>query len=233
MMKRWTAAELMRAEVVAVRPETGLDEVADVLVRHGISAAPVVGDDGTVLGVISEADLLGRLEYADRVPHHPLAVRRIRNRRSSPPGNTAADLMSAPAITVQPGAGVARVARLMEAGRIKRLPVVDEVGRLVGIVSRRDVLRLYARPDPQVRDDVRTALDGVGLGRDRVRVLVDRGVVTLRGSVDRPATVAVAVGLAGAVPGVVDTIDELGIAAPDEVALAAPQQGGARVGDLW
>jgi CBS domain-containing protein len=123
--------------------------VADLLVQHGVSAVPVVDATGSVAGVVSEADLLAKLEYADRTPRHPLSARRMRYRSRKAAGDTAAELMTAPAVTVHATETVTRAARLMDAAGIKRLPVVDGGGRLVGIVARRDLLRLT--PDRTAR----------------------------------------------------------------------------------
>src|SRR5947207_11121421 len=153
-MKRWYVGDVMTRDVVSVGTTTGYKEIADLMVRHSISAVPVVDAQRHVLGVVSEADLLAKLEYADRVPRHPLAARRIRADRQKAAGDTAGELMTTPAVTVGPTETVTRAARLMDAARVKRLPVVDADGRLVGIVSRRDLVRLYTRPDPQVRTSV-------------------------------------------------------------------------------
>src|SRR5438552_353453 len=153
-MKRWHVGDVMTREVVSVESTTGYKEIADLMVGHGISAVPVVDADRHVLGVVSETDLLAKLEYADRVPRHPLLSRRLRTAQQKAAGDTATGLMTEPAVTVGPTETVTRAARLMDAARVKRLPVVDADGRLVGIVSRRDLVRLYTRPDPQVRTSV-------------------------------------------------------------------------------
>src|SRR5256885_8428962 len=102
----------MTRDVVSVPTTAGYKEIADLMVRHGISAVPVVDAQRHVLGVVSEADLLAKLEYADRVPRHPLAARRVRMDRQKAAGDTAGELMTAPAVTVRPTETVTRVARL-------------------------------------------------------------------------------------------------------------------------
>ncbi len=200
----------MTRDVVSVSPDTGYQKIADVLVRRGVSAVPVVDADNRVLGVVSEADLLAKLEYADRIPRHPLAVRRLRTDWARAAGDTAADLMSAPAVTVHADATVSRVARLLDAARVKRLPVVDAEGRLVGVVSRRDLVRLYARTDDQIRASVlEDVVAALRVDPAAVEVVVRAGVVTLRGHVDRHGTAAVLVSFTMATPGVVDVVDEL------------------------
>jgi CBS-domain-containing membrane protein len=163
-----------------------------------------------VLGVVSEADLLAKLEYADRVPRHLLAARRMRNGRVKAAGDTAADLMTAPAVTIRATESVTGAARLMEAARIKRMPVVDEHDRLVGIVSRRDLVRLYTRPDHEVRQAV---LDGVvralWIDPSLLSIRVRSGIVTLAGHLDRGSLAAILVAFVRATPGVVDVVDRL------------------------
>src|SRR5437868_10932028 len=122
-MKRWYVDDVMTREVVTVAPGMGYKDIADLLVRRSVSAVPVVDAQRHVLGVVSEADLLAKLEYADRVPRHPLAARRVRMDRQKAAGDTAGELMTAPAVTVRPTETVTRVARLMDAARVKRVPV--------------------------------------------------------------------------------------------------------------
>jgi CBS domain-containing protein len=218
-MKRWQVAELMTTTVVSVRPETGYQRIADVLVEHRISAVPVVDADGKVLGVVSEADLLPKLNYPDRVPAHPLVSRRRREATRRAFGDTAGELMTSPAETIEATAPLARVARRLEAARVRRLPVVDDAGRLVGIVSRRDLIRLYARPDPEIwADVVDQVVEGMWLDPTTVDVQVSAGVVTLTGQVDRVSTMEILVRLTRAVPGVVDVVDRLTASFDDSAA---------------
>jgi CBS-domain-containing membrane protein len=127
--------------------------------------------------------------------------------------------MSSPATTIGPAASIARAARLMEAARVKRLPVIDDANRLIGIVSRRDLVRPYARPDSDVRDDVITHLvSGLWIDPSTVEVRVASGVVTLTGHVDRTSTRHIVVNATHTVPGVVDVIDELTAGIDDDAA---------------
>lgn len=218
-MNRWRVADVMTGKVVSVRPDTGYQRVADLLVQHAISAMPVVDEEGTVLGVVSEADLLPKLNYPDRVPVHPLVSRRRRaaNRRAL--GDTAGELMTSPAVTIASTATLAQAARRLEAARVRRLPVVDDAGRLVGIVSRRDLVRLYARPDPEIWADIlEQVIEPMWLEPSTVEVRVSAGVVTLAGQVDRVSTREIVVRMTHAVPGVVDVVDKLGAAVDDSAA---------------
>jgi CBS domain-containing protein len=218
-MKRWQVADVMTTPVVSVRPDTGYQRVADLLVAHAISAVPVVDADGKVLGVVSEADLLPKLNYPDRVPTHPLVSRRRREANRRALGDTAGALMTSPAETIAATAPVAQAARRLEAARVRRLPVVDEAGRLVGIVSRRDLVRLYARPDAEIWTDiVEQVVEGMWLDPSTVDIRVSAGVVTLTGQVDRVSTMEILLRLTRAVPGVVDVVDRLTAAFDDSAA---------------
>jgi CBS domain-containing protein len=204
--------DVMTVDVVAVRPTATFKEIADALAGHKISAVPVVDDRHIVVGVVSEADLLHKLELATSDLHRRLLDRRrIRTAKRKAAGDTADALMSAPAVTIGPDAKIGEAARLMEHERIKRLLVVEEDGRLVGVVARRDLLRPYLRADSAIRQDVeyevlrRTLLVIPGT----VDVFVNDGRVTLRGRADRRSTAEIAVQLTRAVDGVVAVIDEL------------------------
>src|SRR5690242_12865746 len=118
-MHRLSVADIMTTGVVSVSRTTGYREIADLLVRHRISAVPVVDDGGLVLGVVSSADLLEKIEYADARPHHPLVTRTMSAARTAR-GDTAEGLMSSPAVTIEASAPVSKAARLMMAARVKR-----------------------------------------------------------------------------------------------------------------
>jgi CBS domain-containing protein len=216
-MKRWYVGDVMTRDVVSVHVATGYKEIADLMVRHGISAVPVVDAKGNVLGVVSEADLLAKLEYADRVPRHPLTTRRRRVSRRKAAGDTAGELMTSPAVTVRSTETVTRVARLMDAARVKRVPVVDEAGHLVGIVSRRDLVRMYTRSDQEIRVTVcEGALRSLWIDPAHLGIEVRAGIVTLSGEVDRRSTAEVVVAFVKATPGVVDVVDRLSWAFDDK-----------------
>ncbi len=209
-MKRWYVGDVMTREVVTVAADTGYKAIADLMVRHSVSAVPVVDAERRVLGVVSEADLLAKLEYADRVPRHPLVTRHMRNGRQKASGDTAGALMTAPAVTIRATESVTGAARLMEAARVKRIPVVDGDGRLVGIVSRRDLVRLYTRSDREVCHAVQEGvLRSLWIDPALLGLRVRSGIVTLSGHVDRRSLAEIVVAFTRATPGVVDVVDEL------------------------
>jgi CBS-domain-containing membrane protein len=202
----------MTTTVVAVRERASYKEIVDDLVTYGVSAMPVLDAGNWVIGVVSEADLLPKAEFAGDHPQARLFERRRRRTaREKADGDTARELMTTPAITIGADASIAEAARLMEAERVKRLPVVNAEGRLVGIVARRDLLRTYLRPDRAIREEVTVEVLGKTLGIEQpdVEVRVTEGVVTLRGRVDRRSTGLIALKLTRAVTGVVAVVDEL------------------------
>ncbi|MFG1969751.1 CBS domain-containing protein [Nonomuraea fuscirosea] len=213
---RRTVADVMTDKVVAVSATTPFKEIAETLISGGISAVPVTDDDNHVLGMVSEADLLRKEEFREqyyREGYRPPLRARLRHPkgRQKAEGDTAAELMTTPAVTVSPKASAVEAARLMDGHGVKRLAVVDYDGRLVGIVSRRDLVKLFLRGDEaiaaEVRDDVLDRSLWVDTGD--VRVDVRQGVVTLSGRMERRTEAAIAVRMVGRVNGVVDVVDRL------------------------
>ena len=205
-------AEVMTKKVVAVGPGAGFKQLVDALAEHAVSAVPVVDPDRHVLGVVSEADLLHKVEFAGDDVHARLLDRPGRRAAKAKAfGDTAADLMTGPAVTVGREATIGEAARLMDHRHVKRLPVVDADGRLVGVVSRRDLLRPYLRPDADIRDEVigEVLERTLWVEPDTIRVTVSDGHVLLDGCADRRSTARIAVRLAAAVDGVGGVQDEL------------------------
>ena len=204
--------DVMTPEVVVVAPDCGFKHIVDVLADFKVSAVPVV-DNGIVIGVVSEADLLHKVEFGGALAPARLFERRSqRNAREKAAGETARDLMSSPVVTVSPDASIGAAARLMEQHHVKRLPVIDEAtGQLVGIVARRDLLRRYLRPDAEIRrevvDDV--LLRTMWVDPVDITVTVEEGRVTMTGRPDRRSTAQIAVRLARGVDGVVSVTDKL------------------------
>lgn len=204
--------EMMTREVVTVRPEVPLKEVAVLLVERRISGVPVVDAAGGLLGVVSEADFVAKeVAVADGLhepKHHLLrgedreAAARLARGRAT----TAGEAMTSPPITVTAETPLADAARLMQSRNINRLPVIDG-DLLVGIISRADIVRAFARDDDQVEHDVRAALRAV----DGLDISVRNGVVTLAGTVSHPTIVPTIATLVGSIPGVT-TIDTVAVA---------------------
>ncbi|HTK45489.1 MAG TPA: CBS domain-containing protein [Patescibacteria group bacterium] len=205
-----TVRDVMTHAVKTVRPETPLKDVARVLLDRGISGVPVVDAKGTVLGVVSEADFLIKEQGARAVRHRRLETllgesAEVRTQRDKLAAGTAGQAMTAPAVTVAPTCAISDAAAIMTSRRINRLPVVDK-DRLVGIVSRADLVRAYLRTDEElvqtIREDVLLRilwLDPAGF-----TVEVRNGEATVRGTVERRSTAAIVAETIRLVPGIVN-----------------------------
>jgi CBS-domain-containing membrane protein len=210
-MKEWLVDDVMTRDVATVGESTIYRDIVTMLTDQRISAAPVVDDFRRVVGVVSEADLLYKVEMVGEGPPRMLDTREHRRARIKSIGTTAAELMSAPAITAFAGTTVHAAARRMDSERVKRLPVVDDLGRLVGVVTRGDLLKAFLRPDADIRAEVAQEVLRRVLVVDEgtVRVEVDDGVVTLIGQLDRKSAVDIAVRLTRQIAGVVDVVSRL------------------------
>jgi CBS domain-containing protein len=204
-----TVKDVMTTSVVAVPQTAQYKEIATILRQRRISAVPVLNDARQVVGVVSEADLLRKLTAAAL----PTGTIRLAWRLRIPTATavTAAELMTTPAITVGPEETVAGAARLMQDRQVKRLPVVDGTGQLVGIVSRADVLSVFQRPDEQIRDEVVNTVitEEFALNPSTVAVTVRSGVVTVTGPISRRAIALALLGKIRFLDGVVAVRDRL------------------------
>ena len=203
-----TVKDVMTAEVVVVRSDTTFKEMAATLRRYRVSALPVVDDTGKVLGVVSEADLLAKEALADPGPVAELVHRKDVRKAE---GLTAGDLMTRPPVTAAPDDPVEQAARMMHFMQVKRLPVVNSGGQLVGIISRADVLAVFDRADEDIRKDI---ADGILLhdfliDSRQFRVTVESGVVTMEGTPETAALGHALIRKARHVPGVVAVRDRL------------------------
>jgi CBS domain-containing protein len=198
--------DLMTPQVVTIGPATPFKEIVARLANHRVSAVPVVDDDGLVLGVVSEADLLLKEEFPDPDADIPLFwTKRRRLERDRAAATTARDLMSVAVVSIAPDATVAEAARRMHTAGVKRLPVLDEGGRLVGILSRADLLKVFNRPDQAIRREI---MDEVIVGEfmmdpNRFFIHVTDGVVVLQGRVERRSLLPSLVRAVHSVEGVV------------------------------
>lgn len=200
--------DTMTVDVATVTPSTPLKDAARLLVERRISGVPVV-DGGTVVGVLSEADVLEK-ERGGRLPQRRGALARLLDRNGSPEplkleARTVGDAMSSPAITVEPEWTIPSAAeRMLESG-INRLPVVRQ-GRLVGIVTRADLVRAFARSDEQIETDVREEIafqKGLWLDDSPIEIQVDQGETVLSGRVRLRSQADALPKVVARVPGVV------------------------------
>jgi CBS domain-containing protein len=222
-MGRWNVGDVMTTDVVSVHEDAPFRDVAERLENSHVSALPVVNGGNLVVGVVSEADLM-KMEFAGQHDRPRLFEgRRIRTARGKAAGRVAGDLMTSPAVTIMSHSSVAEAARLMDSAGVKRLPVVNLAGRLVGIVSRYDLLKVFVRPDADIRSEVRREyLQLPGVDAARIVVEVDDGVVTLGGKVKRRSLMAPVVRLAEQVDGVVAVVSMLTYEVDDTLQLTGP-----------
>jgi CBS domain-containing protein len=200
--------DVMTTPVVAVKSTASFKELAVMLRRHRVSALPVVDDDTRLIGIVSEADLLvkevlnggGGGAMAGRLPHRE---------REKAGGVTAADLMTRLTVTITPEDTVEQAARLMYHLRVKRLPVVDPGGQLVGIVSRSDLLAVYDRPDDMILAEITDDVIQMLVDPAPFTVTVINGIVTVSGAPETAELGRTLVEKIRQVLGVVDVHDEL------------------------
>lgn len=208
--------ELMTTDVVTARAATPLIRVIDDMVRHGVSGLPVIDDRRHVVGIITEADVIARRGFSP-IPHEPSSMlddltRAQRNIwRRKVDGCTVGDVMSAPADVVTADTPLSVATARMVTMSHRRLPVVDDDGRLVGVISRRDVLRLLHADDDETAVAVRRALaDASRCPPDHdVTTSTANGAVTLHGSARDRADIARIVAVLRDVPGVLEVHDAL------------------------
>ncbi|KUO06261.1 CBS domain-containing protein [Streptomyces caeruleatus] len=204
-MHHRTVAELMTRDVVRARRDTPFKEIVRLLTENDVTAVPVVDDRDHPVGVVSEADLLRKsadqTDPSGRAPVPHLEAWE----RAKAEGASAEELMSAPAVCARPEWNVVEAARLMETHHVKRLPVVDETDRLLGIVSRGDLLRVFLRRDDAIRDEIAVDVlrQTLGLDPSDVTVEVHEGQVSLGGTVEFRSLIPVVARLCRSVDGVV------------------------------
>ncbi len=202
--------ELMTESVVSVRPDAALREAASVLVEHGVSGLPVVSENGEVIGVLSEGDIVMKASggterngFLTWLFDPDFAGEKVS-------AQTAGQAMSAPPITIAPNRTVHDAARLMIEESVNRLPVVED-GTLVGILTRSDIVRAFTRTDTElaaeITDDILRRTFWAEPGS--VTVTVADGRVTLKGEVETDADKEMLPLFVSRVPGVVAVSAEL------------------------
>ncbi|MET9657424.1 CBS domain-containing protein [Streptomyces sp. NPDC006510] len=197
---------MMDVPAASLRDDLPYRDIARLLAREQVGAVPVVDDEDHVVGVVSESDLLAKVAF-ETSGHRVGRIGGLRERRmhGKARGETAADLMTSPAITVLPGATVAEAAWLAALSRLKRLPVTDRGGRLVGVVRRNALLQALIRDDAGIRAEVAARIESCCPPGDResVEVAVHDGVVELTGSLPS----ADAARLVAEVEGIADVVE--------------------------
>ncbi|MFJ8160078.1 CBS domain-containing protein [Streptomyces sp. NPDC096136] len=194
-----TVDDVMTQAVVSVDHDTAFKDIVETMRMWNVSALPVLSAGGKVTGVVSEADLLLAATHID--PDRAITAER---------------LMTRPAVTVTKDTTIQAAARLMARRHLKRLPVVDGDGHLIGVVSRGDLLKVYLRSDADIGAEIRELITGllVQRGSAEIHVHVACGVAYLYGSLPDPTLEDVVVRAAAAVPGVVDVRADFTVTVP-------------------
>jgi CBS-domain-containing membrane protein len=209
-----TVEKIMTTRVVAVHRGASFKEMAARLRQERVSAFPVIDDDGRVVGIVSESDLLPKETLdAGWAAGLPEMTSRVLGQADQEKAEsvTAGQLMTEPAVTAAPGDTVEHAARQMYAHRVKRLPVTDASGRLVGIISRADVLSVFDRPDGEIRREIteNVILDELRADPGHFTVTAENGIVTLEGAPETAELGRAVVARARHVEGVVAVRDRL------------------------
>jgi CBS domain-containing protein len=219
------AADVMVSPVITVGPDTTVQEVADILLRNRISAVPVLSQQGKILGIVSEGDLLRRVESGTQ-RHRSWWLELLSTRFTlqdeyvKSHSRKVTDIMTSDVLTVSPDTPLGDIASVLEKNGIKRVPVVTD-GKLVGIVSRANLLQAIATigktiktqgavSDTALREKVVDQLDSVPLARPAlVNVIVNDGNIELWGIVESESEKRAARVAAEATPGVGAVVDHL------------------------
>jgi CBS domain-containing protein len=226
--------DVMTYRVITVDDRTPFKDVVRLIRKHGVSALPVLDQAGRLVGIVSEADLMLKEEHAaGERSSRPFPWRGDAGRgngvppwiqRSKAQGVVARDLMTSPVVTVAPREPVALAARIMRENRVKRLPVTNAEGDLVGIVSRSDLLTTFLRSDDEIRAAIEDELTEPrpSIEEGQIRVVVEDGVAKLGGHVGFKSQIPRIVSIARTIDGVVDVesrleykIDDVGPEGPD------------------
>ncbi|MFE7580232.1 CBS domain-containing protein [Streptomyces gardneri] len=201
---RYTVSDVMTHTAIAIGRDAPYKEIVALLDQWQVSALPVLEGEGRVVGVVSEADLLPKEEFRLDEPRPDEF-----GEAAKAGALRAGELMSSPAVTVHADATLAEAARIMATRRVKRLPVVNDIGMLEGVVSRSDLLKVFLRTDGEIEEEVRRSVLGESAALAALDVSVLEGVATLRGVLPDRSLVPLLARAVRAVEGVVDVRMEL------------------------
>jgi CBS domain-containing protein len=223
-MPMWPVRNIMTIDVITAPDDALIAEVAAILAERGISAVPIVNQFDVVVGVVSWTDLHPMIRPGEDSTRGGW-LRRDRAAQVGWPDLEAVQVMSAPPVTVGPDASLAAAGRLMHRHNIGRLLVTDPANRLLGIVTRRDLLKVHARLDAVIRDEVthRILRRILMIEPGSVQVAVHDGVVTLIGRMRHKSTALAAAGMTAAVAGVTEVVNQLAFDTDDTRPAPTPQ----------
>jgi CBS domain-containing protein len=205
-------SDVMTSQVHVANPLAPFKLLVRLIEENRVSAIPIVDQQGVPVGIVSESDLLLKERRVELESSHDLLhVQKRRQDRAKARGTVAADLMTSPPITVGSDTSLSEAARLMHERNVRRLVVIDERGRIAGIVSRSDLLQVFLRSDEELRDEIANKLVPAVLlpPDDGVGVTVSWNVATLSGEVDRRSDAEILARLARELDGVVAVVDQL------------------------
>ena len=207
--------DLMTIEPITTTADAPLKEAARMMVRHGVSGLPVMEGDELV-GIVTEGDFL-RQEADREQPYRLSLIEALFGEGGEPPVETVGEVMTDKVLTIGPEATLSEAARAMAKRGVKRLPVVDEEGTLLGIISRHDVVNAFTKPDEVIEDEVRQDIVHrlLGLEPDAVVVQVEEGVVTLSGELENRTEAHLLEELTRRITGVVKVVSEVTFAVDD------------------
>ena len=207
-----TVADVMTTRVHVASPLTPFKHLVRLIEENRISGVPIVDQQGQPVGIVSEADLLlkARRKELDTA-RDSLHLRSHGRERGKAAGSIAAEIMTAPPITISSGTSLAEAARFMQERNVRRLIVVDDRGKIAGIVSRSDLLQVFLRSDEDIRDEVFDQIVAVIVPADVESIGIDvrSNVITLFGEVDRRSDAEILERLSREVDGVVDVVSRL------------------------
>ncbi len=221
-MGHYQVRDVMTTDPVTVTPATPVKDLAGLMVRQRVGALPVLTSQGKVVGIVTEADLLRKEELQrDLDGQHSMRLT-YRARRALATAENAREIMSTHPATMRAGATVAEAARLMERHQVACLLVTDENGKLLGMVSPRNLLRVFLRPDAEIRAEIISGVLTGYLGTNPALVHVDvtDGVVRLAGEIERKSMLSLVMPMIRDVDGVIDVEGQLSYAI-DDTRLAA------------
>ena len=203
--------DLMTSEVVAVRPETPLKEAARLMVASRVSGLPVTDQQGVLVGIITEGDFLHREVERERPRRHGLLDALLGGAHSLAEAELVEEAMSTGVVTIPPDATLADAARVMAAREVKRLPVVGEDGRVLGVISRADIVAAFTRPDEVIEDEIREDVIRriLFVDPESVDVVVEDGMVELKGELPTRTEVRLLEELSRRLDGVVAVSNDL------------------------
>jgi CBS domain-containing protein len=212
MPRHRTVSDVMTSRVHVAAPQAPFKLLVRLIEENRVSAIPIVDDTGLPVGIVSESDLLLKSRRFELESSRDLLHRqKRRTERAKAAGTVAADVMTSPAITVTSDTSLSDAARLMQETNVRRLVVVDERGRMAGIVSRSDLLQVFLRTDEELREEIASRLIPAVLLSlaDAIGVEVSWNIATLSGEVERKSDAEILTRLTTELDGVVAVVDQL------------------------